>query len=371
MEDLPTTATLTTPPGRGGIAVIWLSGPRAEQIIQGIFKPYKSHLANLPDTLRLGHIVDGQYVLDQAIVTRAGEAFEINIHGGPLVTSQVMDLLEGHGASVKPTESRQFQPFSPAHPKWNNPAIGIEMLDAMPRVHSDLVLEALTSQWSGGLSELARAALNNSKGLPSVSHAEQLVAAADALPKFLKLLQPPEVVIAGPPNVGKSTLTNVLLGRPVSIVHDSPGTTRDYVRELAIIDGRPIYITDTAGLWSDARGVDAQAVERAHTQAGKADLVLLAGQGPLKPPDGIGSGRMIRIATKSDICKPDSRADLAVSAHTGSGLAELKRVILRALDLDEIDPIDPMAFTARQANLLRQSLNDSTKLLELLETVAG
>ena len=87
--------------------------------------------------------------------------------------------------------------------------------------------------------------------------------AAGRLALIRRLLEPAEVVLAGPPNVGKSTLANALIGRQVSLVHDQAGTTRDWVRHLAVLCGVPVHVTDTAGLWDAPAGVDAQAVGRA------------------------------------------------------------------------------------------------------------
>jgi tRNA modification GTPase len=114
------------------------------------------------------------------------------------------------------------------------------MLEALPQAASELVVAAVSQQWSAGVSQLASD--------PDVS-AELLRSAARRLPMMQKLLSPPEVVLVGPPNVGKSTLANAIVGREVSIVHTIAGTTRDWVREQALLGGVPIWLTDTAGLF--------------------------------------------------------------------------------------------------------------------------
>jgi tRNA modification GTPase len=200
-----------------------------------------------------------------------------------------------------------------------------------------------------------------------------------------RLLAPAEVVLAGPPNAGKSTLGNALVGRPVSLVHETPGTTRDWVRELAILNGLPVWVTDTAGLWSstgilpvgiagvppaDGNGelpqdaplradVESQSARRALERIGRADVVLLLGQPPadLGGLDGPGIRRkIIPVWTKSDLrprdAPPVSGGTVAVSAHTGEGMDRLRQAILHALGLDGFDPALPRAFTERQASLL-------------------
>ena len=94
MSDRPAAyASLQTPPGRGGIAVIVLSGPGTEQTVSQVFQPLRSHAGAGSDSLRLGHIVSDGQVIDEAIVSMRPAAAEINIHGGPTSARKVMQLL--------------------------------------------------------------------------------------------------------------------------------------------------------------------------------------------------------------------------------------------------------------------------------------
>jgi len=388
---MQTTATLRTPPGKGGIALISLVGAQAEEILSTVFRPLRSHRDGGQDVLRLGHLVRGEQIIDETIVCRRGDALEINIHGGPAVAKAAMELLGGHGAEIAPASPAAPQDFPIAHPKWNNPAIGGELLEALVPARSELVVAALATQWSAGVSRLAwdlchpQASL--SLGMPasptqSETRHEALTIAACSLAGMERLLHPAEVVLAGAPNVGKSTLANALVGRQVSIVHDQPGTTRDWVREPALLDGVPIWLTDTAGIWETAQGppqafVDAEAVRRAHHVVGKADLVLLLSTGERwDEPDWLPSGKVLRIATKADLGPPRGRPDVCISAQTGDGLDELRGAVRNALGMDGFDPSAPMAFTRRQAARLIQAaeaLRDGkaalaqSALMELLE----
>lgn len=360
MTPTQTIAQLITPPGRGGIAVIALQGPAASEILARRFCPWKSHAQDLPDSLRLGYIVEGDVRVDEAVVCRCGDIYEINIHGGPLVARKTLQLLAAAGATLveshwqSPQDQQLPDPadlLNPAHPRWNNPAIGREMLAALTDAHSPLVLSALATQWSAGISQLARTALACPDNMPAAT-IDALATAAKQLPFFLRLLQPCEVVLAGPPNAGKSTLANALIGRAVSIVHEQAGTTRDWVRELALLDGVPVWLTDTAGLWDQADGVDAEAVRRSHDRASQADLVLLASEGGAAPPPFLSGRNVLRIATKCDLLPPTTQADVAVCAQTHQGLTQLKAAIVNHLGLSHFDPAAPMAFTPRQAHLL-------------------
>jgi len=367
-----TTAALHTPPGRGGIAVISLTGPRAGQILEGAFRPSGAHRGAGADALQLGYLVAGggqaAEAIDQAVVCRTPEGVEINIHGGPHVARRTLEVLAGLGA--EPRADDDAPPALPTrHARWNNPAVGAELLAAMPRCHSELAAAALGSQWSAGLSELA------SQPAPE---AAKLRRAAGDLAVMHRLLEPPEVVLAGPPNAGKSALANALIGREVSIVHDRAGTTRDWVRELAIIRGVPIRVTDTAGLWEAPEGIDAQAVRRARRRAEAADLVLLLGEGQCpSAPEWLHPGRLLRVVSKCDLRafsrgdSSDRGAGLTVSALTGEGLDDLKDAIVEAMGLAGLDPAAPMAFTRRQADLLTRAADalDAGKAGEFQYTI--
>ncbi len=304
--------------------------------------------------------MDGREVIDEAIVCCRPGACEINIHGGPAVARRTMQLLAARGAVILPAESAATNTFPLAHPSWNNPAIGLEMLQALPQARSELVVSAVTQQWSAGLSQLASRGLG---GLDRRLNRSRLLCAAAgrALTVMQRLLNPAEVVLAGPPNVGKSTLANALVGRCVSLVHAQPGTTRDWVREPAVLRGLAVWLTDTAGLWETDTPIDAEAVRRARHRIEQADLVLLlSAELPTAPPPWLHAKvkvkKVLGVWAKADLVPPPKDFfGPAVSAQTGEGLEELKQAVLVALGLADFDPIHPMAFALRQADLLARA----------------
>ena len=356
MTPEPTTAALCTAPGRGGIAVITLIGPRAEEILTAVFRPISDHKDAPDNTLQLGYLADDRTgaALDKVIVCRTRRGIEINIHGGPHIARRSLELLANLGAQPHDCNVDPDGPLDTAHDRWNNPSIGSELLITLSRARSTLVVAALSSQWSGGLSALAA-----DDELPG---ADQLRAAADGLKDIRKLLAPAEVVLAGPPNAGKSTLANALVGREVSIVHQTAGTTRDWVREPAVINGVPIWLTDTAGLWDAPEGIDSEAVRRARHCGLEADIVILLDPDPGAGVPGWldrsqGRPKLLSVTTKCDQPAGDNTPDrrLEISAITGRGLEKLKNAVVAAIGLADFDPKAPRAFTTRQADIVSRA----------------
>jgi tRNA modification GTPase len=131
------------------------------------------------------------------------------------------------------------------------------------------------------------------------------------------------VVLAGPPNAGKSTLLNSLARRDVAIVSPIAGTTRDVIEVHCDLGGLPVVIVDTAGLRESGDMIEQEGVSRARARAQNADLVLW-----LVPPEGEeteapAARRLLRIGTKADLNRNRHDCDLLVSASTGEGLSEL------------------------------------------------
>lgn len=131
------------------------------------------------------------------------------------------------------------------------------------------------------------------------------------------------VVLAGPPNAGKSTLLNALARRDVAIVSPIAGTTRDVIEVHCDLGGLPVVIVDTAGLRESADLIEQEGVSRARTRAQDADLVLW-----LVPPEGEASPppparRLLKLGTKADLNRNRPDCDLLISASTGEGMPEL------------------------------------------------
>jgi tRNA modification GTPase len=181
------------------------------------------------------------------------------------------------------------------------------------------------------------------------------------------LTQPWQIVLAGPPNVGKSSLINCLLGYERAIVFDQPGTTRDVVTALTALDGWPCELSDTAGLRETRDELEQAGVERAQARIAKADLVIVvqeANQVPLNSPNSNLLSpdsclpRILQVLNKIDLAsnvpgRQQTATDvICTSAKTGQGIEELITAVVAQLIDRPPDPGEAIPFTPRQAKQL-------------------
>jgi tRNA modification GTPase len=182
-------------------------------------------------------------------------------------------------------------------------------------------------------------------------------------PFSTRLAEPFRVVLAGPPNVGKSSLLNAIVGFDRSITLDQAGTTRDVLHANTVIDGIAIRISDTAGIRDSDEAIEQQGIARARLVASEADLVLSVSEpsleggssGRTEPLDG--PAAMIRVLNKSDRLQhplPSNAYDFATSALTGEGVGALMAAIGNRLGRWIPKPGTPVPINHRQANLLHQ-----------------
>ena len=163
-------------------------------------------------------------------------------------------------------------------------------------------------------------------------------------PRIEPLKDGVRVVVAGPPNAGKSSLLNAIAGQERAIVTDVPGTTRDHIEVPLSVAGIPLIVTDTAGLRETEDQIEAIGVSRAEALVGAADVLLWLGapdQAPQHP-------RLIRIHPKADLGEPIPERALGVSVVTGEGLGAL---LLQVADLAKsvLPAEDAIALNRRQA----------------------
>jgi len=299
-----TIAALATAPGAAGIAVIRVSGPASLAVADRVFRCAGPPPAQRPThTVVAGHVVSGAETVDEAllVIMRAPHSYtredvvEIQCHGGMITSRRVLRAVLAAGA--RPAEPGEFTCRAFLNGRLD--LAQAEAVNDLIRARSDRAAQAALHQLAGRLSARcnqihdglialaadAAAALDfPDDELPPPAMADMVQRCAGLKRELQSLLSTwdeghclrdgLQVVIAGRPNVGKSTLMNTLLGRNRSIVSEIPGTTRDTIEESFILDGIPLILVDTAGLRDTTCPIEREGVRRAHEQLGKADLYL-------------------------------------------------------------------------------------------------
>ena len=362
-----------TPPA--AVAVVRISGPRADAALEalagGLPEPRVATLA----TLRLGN-----ERLDRALVLRfpgprsvTGEdVAELHLHGGRAVVAAVLDALAGL-EGLRPAQPGEFTRRAFSHGRIDlAEAEGLADLlaaetEAQRRAALAMAGGALSRQveaWRQRLLALAaalEAALDFSdegevgEAWPAGWDAE-LAALAGEIGALLdrplaeRLRDGLRVVIAGPPNAGKSSLLNMLVQRDAAITAATPGTTRDLIEAPTAIGGLPFLLVDTAGLRDSADAIETAGVARARASLDAADLILWLGD-PAEAPD---RERTILVQSKCDLSAEPREADARVSAVTGQGVAGLiGTLVARARDL--LPGETEIAVNARQRAALAEA----------------
>ncbi|MGB6918071.1 MAG: GTPase, partial [Phycisphaerae bacterium] len=262
--------SVLTPPGRGGIAVVRCLGPAAPETLAACFRP-PGRAPDLPAVGRLayGHFRDADgRPLDEIILYREAETvFEVNCHGGPAAVEAVCRRLADLGLEkVDPDRLLALEGAGP---------IERDAERMLREARTPLAGRILLDQRNGALARAIERILKALAAGRSAEAGKELDALLERWWGCGRLLaSPPRVAVAGPPNVGKSTLVNRLVGAERVITSATPGTTRDYVEADAAIEGLPVVLVDTAGLRETEEHIEREGVTRAHRQVAGAAVVV-------------------------------------------------------------------------------------------------
>lgn len=370
-----TIAAISTPLGEAGIGIVRLSGPEAESIARRLFRPRRPRPHWQSHRLYLGHVLDAQgRVLDEVLLTlmRAPHTYtredvvEIHCHSGYAVLRAILGEALALGARLARPGEFTLRAFLAGRLDLSQAEAVLEVIQA----RTEASLRVAASHLAGGLGRrlgglraalvgiLARveAALDFPEEAAELSPEElwaELAAPQQELEALLAtyrqgrlLREGLGVVLAGRPNVGKSSLLNRLVDADRAIVTDIPGTTRDIIEESITLAGVALRLSDTAGLREARDRVEELGVARSQERLAQADLVLylVDGSAPLQAEDvrvlGELAGRpALVVVNKSDLPRKLDREELRlasphplvdISALTGEGLDELKQ---RLVDL--------------------------------------
>jgi len=376
-----TIVAIATPPGRGGIGVVRLSGPEAHAIAQRVtthreaFEPRHATLTKVrlkPEvTTEVRLKADATYkigladassrtssdTIDHAVVTyfpapasyTGDDVVEISAHGSPVVLRAIVAAAIDAGARHAEPGEFTLRAFLNGRIDLMQAEAVADLIDAATPLQARAAFDQLEGTLTGTIREIdatlfdAIARLEASVDFPeegyhfvepdAIAHEIDVVLAKtrallDEGRRGRLIREGVQVAIVGRPNVGKSSLFNALVGASRAIVTDVPGTTRDLVTEVIDLDGVRVTFVDTAGLRETADAIEAEGVARSKQSTDVADLVL---QVIVDDDPQTIDARQLIVQNKSDLMSNTPTATLRVSAKTGAGLDDLRRAIVDEL----------------------------------------
>lgn len=408
-----TITAISTPPGRGGIGVVRLSGPDSLKIATSLFYPESAAEPGVPNRAQFGRVFDpaaGELV-DEAILTffkaprsyTGEDVVEISCHGSPIILARVLQLAIERGARVAEPGEFTFRAFF-------NKRIDLAQAQAVRDVinaQTQYQARVATRQLEGGLSSritplkdsLVEVIVHLESSLEFVEDDISPEAASTLLAKLGGVIDALtaiansftfgryvkegfDLAIVGRPNVGKSSVFNRLIGADRAIVTELPGTTRDALYESTSISGVPVRLIDTAGIRETTDLVESIGITRSRSVIADADISLLVidASEPLTDDDiallnHLSQERRIVALNKTDLA-PEFDAEtlladggevMRISALTGDGFDLLTRTIFERLGGSLANERDDLMLTdARQHAALRKALEQLRDARQLL-----
>lgn len=395
-----TIAAIATPIGEGSIGVIRISGDEAVAVADKVFVPFSGKkLSDLNGySAAYGEIKDGDNVLDDAValVFKAPHSYtgedvvEISVHGGKLMLRSVLRLVFANGAVS--AQGGEFSKRAFLNGKLD--LTRAESIMGLISAKSESQLRVSRAAHSGRvgkkISEIEDALVSAAaaiaaysdypdediEGLDREHFSDMLDGAFTSLKVMLDTYDAGRVLsegvntaIVGKPNVGKSTLMNLLSGTERSIVTDVAGTTRDIVEDNVVLGDITLLLADTAGIRATDDPVEKIGVDRAKLRIGEAGLVLAVFDGS-KPLDGddaailesVNKNNTVIVINKSDKgvkCDMnvfDGFKTVKISAKTGQGYDELRSAVEKLTGIAGLDPDSPVLLGERQRDLAVRAL---------------
>jgi tRNA modification GTPase len=377
-----TICALATAPGRAGIAVVRLSGSESFQLARNLFIPAHP-LADFPERRAiLGRIRDpiSGVDLDEVLMTcfRAPHSYtgedtaELSMHGSPVIISTVLERLCAGGARLAEPGEFTMRAFLLGRMDLAQAEAVRDVIEATTLFQAQVAARQRSGEISRRITPtkelLVDIIVNLESAVEFVEEAlpvhsrEKIATGLDGLleemGRWIEGAKQGRIIrdgfrmaIVGRPNVGKSSLFNALLGAERSIVTAIPGTTRDFVSEVASFEGIPVYLGDTAGIRNTGDAIEQLGVQRSFGALADSDLALLvvdAGRARSSEDDEVrgqlGSCLPVVVMNKSDLVPRWSKEEkeefartipwVDVSCKTGAGLEDLRTMILNRLFRD-------------------------------------
>ncbi len=406
-----TIAAISTPLGEAGIGIVRLSGPAAEDIARALFRPRHPRSRFLSHHFYLGQIcASPEEIVDEVLlaIMRGPRTYtredmvEIHCHSGLGVLRRILELTLARGARLARPGEFTLRAFLSGRIDLTQAEAVLEVIQARTAAGLRVAAEHLSGRLGRNLQQQREALLDllarveasldfpeETGEFPASALAGNLAQAMAALEALAATYQEGRllqegllVVIAGQPNVGKSSLLNGLLAQDRAIVTEIPGTTRDLVEESITLGGVPVRLSDTAGLRPAQDRVEELGIQRTRERLAQANFVLYLVDGSLpltaearQDLTELGERPGLAVINKIDLPQAIAAADLEqattlpiakISALTGEGLGHLKQRIMDLVLEGGLNTAGEMITQARHQQHLQQCLGYLTNARELL-----
>lgn len=359
-------AAIATPPGRGGIGIVRVSGPAVRRIAEAMLgrlpRPRLATFAHFLDAT--GQSIDqGLALFFPAPYSFTGEdVLELHGHGGPVVLDMVLARALELGARLARPGEFSERAFLNGKMDLAQAEAVADLIEAGSESAARSALRSLEGEFSRRVHALVEAlarlrmyveaAIDFPEEEIDFLADERIAQELDALTRGIAELLAAtrqgvllhdgmSVVLAGPPNAGKSSLLNALAARDSAIVSAIPGTTRDVLRERIHLDGMPLHVVDTAGLRDSRDEIETEGIRRAREQMERADRVLLvlddsAGTDaapevlkhlPPALPRTVIRNKIDLTGRSAGVAHRAGDIEIALSVKTGAGLDDLRRYL--------------------------------------------
>ncbi|MFY9574995.1 MAG: tRNA uridine-5-carboxymethylaminomethyl(34) synthesis GTPase MnmE [Blastocatellia bacterium] len=412
-----TIAAISTPPGRGGIGMVRLSGPAALLVATSIFRSGSGAKPGVPNLAQVGRVVDTATgkVIDEVILTyfqaphsyTAEDVVEICCHGSPIILGRVLQMAIDQGARIAEPGEFTFRAFFNKRIDLAQAQAVRDVINAQTNYQARVAAKQLEGELSTRLTPLkdtlVDVIVHVESSLEFVEEDISPEAASELLIKLEGVIASLTVIadsfsfgryvkegfdlaIVGRPNVGKSSVFNRLIGADRAIVTELPGTTRDALYESTSISGVPVRLIDTAGIRDTTDVVESLGIRRSRSAIADADISLLVFEAPepfgredLELLDSVPVDRRIIALNKTDLIGPEipdetrfhfpecRESVVFISALTGRGFEELTAKIFEQLSGDGVTERDDIMLTdARQHAAVRKAIEQLGQACELM-----
>lgn len=406
-----TIAAISTTTGVGAISIIRVSGNDAIKIVNKIFK--EKDLEKVPShTIHYGHIEYNNKIQDEVLVTimKAPKTFttedvvEINCHGSIIVTKKILEILLTIGCRLAEPGEFTKRAFLNGRIDLIEAEGIMDLINSKTEQEKNLALNQIEGKVSNLIKTLRKEILEilakievkidypEYEDIEDITYNEistNINIIEEKIKKIIKESNSGKIIkegiktaIIGRPNVGKSSLLNILLQEEKAIVTDIEGTTRDIVEGEIIINGIKLNLIDTAGIRKTTDKVESIGVNKSLEKIKEVDLILLVLNNneelneydielleQIKNKNSIIIINKIDLEQKINIEKIEQKNIIKISTITEKGIEQLKQKITEMYDLEKIESKDATYLTnARALALLSKSLNEIKEIKKGIET---